>query len=339
MSPTRHPVVSMKPGPEFDRIRTFLRAAWAAAPGCRVPPGDDAAVLEWEPGPSVVLSSDAFVEGVHFRRAWLQWDAVGYRATAAALSDLAAMAARPIGVLVSLIVPPETEETTLGELGEGVGRCLRRYESGLLGGDLAHTAGELVLDICALGAAHDPVGRDGAKPGHEVWLTGAVGGAAAAVQAWSRSLEPDPRARAAFERPAVRVDEARWLRERIGLTALVDVSDGLASDARQIAAASGCLVRLDVDAVPLAPPLSEYVSRDAALRIALSGGEDYELLLCCREGAEDVRAEFQERFGVELTRIGTVQEGGPGIAWSSSRGTAVPADLEGYDHFARKTDA
>jgi thiamine-monophosphate kinase len=329
----------MKPGPEFDRIRAFLRAARASAPEIQVPPGDDAAVVGWERDTSVVLSTDAFVEGVHFRRAWLQWDAVGYRATAAALSDMAAMAARPVGVLVSLIVPPETEEGTLVELGEGVGNCLRRYEAGLLGGDLAHTAGELVIDICALGVADDPIGRGGARVGDEVWLTGAVGGAAAAVRAWSRSLEPDPRARAAFERPTARVAEARWLQDRMVLKALIDVSDGLASDAHQIAAASRCRLLIDVDAVPLAPPLSEYASREAALGIALTGGEDYELLLCCQAGSGDeVRREFEERFGAGLTRIGTVQGGETGVSWTSSRGTVVPADLEGYDHFAPETD-
>lgn len=328
----------MKPGPEFDRIRAFLRSVRASVPEMQVPPGDDAAVLRWEADGSVVLSTDAFVEGVHFRRAWLQWEAVGYRATAAALSDLAAMTARPVGVLVSLIVPPETEKGTLEELGEGVGQCLRRYDAGLLGGDLSHTAGEMVIDICAVGVVSDPVGRGGARAGDEVWLTGAVGGAAAAVQSWSRSLEPDPRARAAFERPVARVAEARWLRERAGMTALIDLSDGLASDARQIAAASGCRLRLDVDAVPLAPPLSEYASRETALRIALAGGEDYELLLCCRPGMADaVRTGFEEQFGTGLAKIGEVLEGA-GVIWTSSRGTAVPPDLEGYDHFVRESD-
>ncbi len=337
MTDMPQPFARMKPGPEFDRIRAFLRSVRASAAEVRTPPGDDAAVLSWKPDRSVVLSSDAFVEGVHFRRAWLQWQAVGYRATAAALSDLAAMAARPVGVLISLIVPPETEESTLEELGEGVGDCLRRYEAGLLGGDLSHTQGELVMDICALGAVRDPVGRSGASVGDEVWLTGAVGGAAAAVQAWSRSQEPDPRARAAFERPTARVAEARWLRQHVGMTAAIDLSDGLASDARQIAAASRCRLLLDADAVPLAPPLSEYASRETALRIALAGGEDYELLLSCAPGrADEHRVEFEDRFGAGLTRIGEVKEG-EGVDWMSSRGTAIPADLEGYDHFARES--
>lgn len=327
----------MKPGPEFDRIRAFIAAVRAAAASVEIPPGDDAAVICWPTDESVVLSSDAFVEGVHFKRAWLRWEAVGYRATAAALSDLAAMAARPVGVLVSLMVPPETEVSMLTALGEGVGECLRRHETGLLGGDLAHSPGVVALDVCAVGASRGPKGRGGASAGDEIWLTGTVGGAASAVQAWERSMEPDPRARAAFERPTARIAEAIWLAEHADLTALIDLSDGLAGDARQIAAASEARLRIDLDTVPLAPPLSEYASRDAALGLALAGGEDYELLLCGSEGSlGTMRAEFERRFGIRLTKVGVVEEG-EGVIWVSESGASVPAGLDGFDHFAQET--
>lgn len=328
--------VRMKPGPEFDRIRSFIAAVGAASSASEIAPGDDAAVIRWSGDESLVLSTDAFVEGVHFKRAWLRWEAVGYRATAAALSDLAAMAARPVGILVSLLLPPEMEESTLVALGEGVGECLRRHETGLLGGDLAHALDALAIDVCAVGASRRPIGRSGAGEGDEVWLTGELGGAAAAVQAWGRSLEPDPRARAAFERPRARIDEAIWLGEHADLTALIDVSDGLAGDARQIAAACEARLSIDLDAVPLAPPLSEYASREAALSLALAGGEDYELLLCGRKGSlEAVRAEFERRFEVTLTRVGSVEEG-EGVTWTSTSGASIRADLDGFDHFAPK---
>jgi len=324
----------MKPGPEFDRIRAFIAAVRAASASVEIPPGDDAAVIRWPSDQSVVLSSDAFVEGVHFKRAWLRWEAVGYRATAAALSDLAAMAARPVGVLISLMVPPETEESMLVALGEGVGECLRRHETGLLGGDLAHSPSVVAIDVCAVGSSRSPISRGGASDGDEIWLTGAVGGAATAVQAWGRSMEPDPRARAAFERPTARIAEAIWLAEHADLTALIDLSDGLAGDARQIAAASEARLRIDLDAVPLAPPLSEYVTREAALGLALAGGEDYELLMCSEEGSlETVRAEFERRFEISLTKVGAVEEG-EGVAWTSASGASVPAGLDGFDHFA-----
>lgn len=325
----------MKSSPEFDRIRAFVAAVAAPCPAAALGPGDDAAVLR-PLAESIVLSTDAFVEGVHFRREWLRWEAVGYRAAAASLSDLAAMAAHPVGVLVSLMVPPEIEERTLTALGAGFGECLRRYEAGLLGGDLTHALGAMAIDVCVVGTSRSPVTRGGAKPGDEVWITGEVGGAGAALHAWQRSMEPDPRARAAFERPAPRIPEAQWLQRRAELTALIDLSDGLAADARQIAAASETRLRIDVDAVPLAPPLCEYSDREVALRLGLAGGEDYELLLCCRAGSLDgQQAEFERRFEVPLTRIGEVVDG-EGVIWTSAMGDSVPADLNGYDHFARE---
>jgi thiamine-monophosphate kinase len=232
------------------------------------------------------------------------------------------------------MVPPETEESMLVTLGEGVGECLRRHETGLLGGDLAHSPSVVAIDVCAVGASRSPISRGGATEGDEVWLTGAVGGAAAAVQAWGRSMEPDPRARSAFERPTARIAEAIWLAEHADLTALIDLSDGLAGDARQIAAASEARLRIDLDAVPLAPPLSEHATREAVLGLALAGGEDYELLICSEEGSlEAVRAEFERRFQIRLTKVGVVEEG-EGVVWMSASGASVPAGLDGFDHFA-----
>lgn len=326
----------MKPGPEFDRIRAFIEAVRATSPGVRIQPGDDAAVILRPNEESVVLSSDAFIEGVHFKRAWVRWEAVGYRATAGALSDLAAMAARPAGILISLMLPPEMEQSMLVALGEGVGECLRRHDTGLLGGDLAQSPGVVAIDVCAVGSSSAPIGRGGAMEGDEVWLTGAVGGAAAAVKAWGSSMEPDPRARMAFERPTARIAEALWLADQTNLTALIDLSDGLAGDARQIAAASGARLRIDLDAVPLAPPLSEYATREAAMGLGLAGGEDYELLLCSEPGSvQAVRTEFERRFELSLTRVGVV-EAGEGVAWTSASGLSLPADLNGFDHFARE---
>ncbi len=323
----------MKPGPEFDRIRAFVAAVGAPVPELELPPGDDAAVLRPLDGERIVLSSDSSVEGVHFRRAWLRWEVIGYRAAAAALSDLAAMAARPIGVLVSLMVPPETDQGTLVSIGEGLGVCLRRHGAGLLGGDLAHAPAGVAIDVTAVGACRSPVTRTGARAGDEVWVSGAVGGAASAVRAWERSMEPDPRARAAFERPPARLAEALWLNERVRLTALIDLSDGVAGDARQIAAASEMRLVIDLDAIPLAPPLAEYADRDAALRLALAGGDDYELLLCCEPGGiEALRPEFEAGFGLPLTRIGSVEDGA-GVEWVSAQGAALPPELDGYDHF------
>lgn len=326
--------VRLAPGPEFDRIRRLVRAAGARAPAAGAGgPGDDAAVVEAPPGQKLVVSSDLSVEGVHFQRAWLTWGTVGHRAVASALSDLAAMAARPLGVLLSVALPPELDVEVLEELAEGAGRVLAAAGAPLLGGDLSSSPGPVVVDVVVVGAAARPVGRAGARSGDELWVTGELGGAAAAVQAWTRSLEPDPRARRAFERPAPRLEEARWLAERARPTALIDLSDGLAGDAAHVAAASGVRAVLDADAVPLAPPLDEFADRGAALRLAAGGGEDYELLVAAPPGALEGQAgSFEKRFGLPLTRLGRLEEG-RGVRWIGQDAGSLAGLTGGFDHF------
>lgn len=324
------------PGAEFDMIRRILEAASRASPPpeLRTGPGDDACVLEFSPGEKVVLSSDMAVEEVHFRRAWLRWETVGRRAVAASVSDLAAMAARPLGVLVSVAVPPELDRAVLEEMVTGMAACLEEHGGGLLGGDLSRSPGPVVLDVTAVGAAERPVGRDGARPGDELWVTGVLGGSAAAAHDWSHGLEPDPRARRAFERPRPRIAEARWLVEEADVHALIDLSDGLAGDARHVAAASGARLEVSLPDVPLSEVLEAYADRDAALRRALSGGEDYELLAAVPAGSLDGRGgEFGRRFGTSLARVGRVTAG-EGVAWLDAEGREVEGIGGGFDHMA-----
>ncbi|MBT8479564.1 MAG: thiamine-phosphate kinase, partial [Gemmatimonadetes bacterium] len=294
-------------------------------------PGDDAAVLRVSGPESLVVSSDLSVEGIHFRREWLTWDAIGFRAVAAALSDLAAMAARPIGVLVSLATPPELDARTLAELAGGIGICLREHEAALLGGDLSRSPGPVVLDVTVIGAAARPVARSGAVPGDEVWVTGRLGGAAAAAAAWSGGLEPHPAARRAFERPSPRLLEAHVLRESAEVHAMIDLSDGLAADAEQIAAASGVGLVIESGAVPVHEVLENWARPDAALAIAVGGGEDYELLAALAPGtALEAASRLYREFELDLTRVGTVVEGA-GVAWFSGTGELTDPPASGFD--------
>lgn len=330
MAPAGGPL-PLGPGAEFDLIRDFLAAA-AAPSSARVPPGDDAAVFRLPEGEEVVVGTDLSVEGVHFRRAWMSWEAVGYRAVAAALSDLAAMAARPVGVLLSLALPPELDRDVALSLATGAGGCLRRFGAGLLGGDISRSPGPVVVDAVAVGGAERAVGRDGIRPGDEIWVTGTLGGAAAAVSDLSRALEPDPRARRAFEHPTPRLEEARWLAARADLTGMIDVSDGLAGDAAHLAAASGVRLELRIEAVPVAAPLRSYPRAEAARDLALGGGEDYELLLAASAGSlADLATAFDERFGLPLTRLGVATRG-EGVRWLAGDGSEVEP-VRGWDHF------
>jgi thiamine-monophosphate kinase len=316
----------LAPGPEFDLIRRFLRGVPGAAGEVRVGPGDDCAVIS---AGDVALSSDMSVEGVHFHRDWLAPDEIGYRAAAAALSDLAAVAARPVGLLVSLALPAGDAGEFAEEVMRGVRRAAEFAGAALLGGDVASTAGPLVVDVIVVGAAAAPVLRSGAAPGDEVWVTGTLGGAAAAVAAWLAGGTSDASARERFAAPIPRVHEALFLLDHGIPTAMIDLSDGLAGDAAHLAAASGAALVLDAPAIPIHSALAGH---DEALRLAVSGGEDYELCFTARAGAvEPHAAAFEERFGIALTRVGRV-EAGAGAWWSEGEGRRA-MERGGFQHF------
>lgn len=326
----------MPPG-EFERIGEMLEVAarLPAPPEVVLGPGDDAAVLRPAAGESVVLSVDLSIEGVHFRREWLTWEAIGYRATAAALSDLAAMGARPLGALVSVALPVELDTGVYVQLASGVTDALAGAGAALLGGDTSRSPGPALIDVTVVGAVGEPMGRAGAEPGDQVWVTGRLGGAAAAVLALQAALEPAPSARRRFERPIPRWREARWLAERGVPTALIDLSDGLAGDARHVARASAVGLRLRIDAIPLDDSLEGWSDTGAARRIAAGGGEDYELLFTAPAGhVERVRSAFERAFDLELTRVGDVVPGS-GVTWNDRAGEPVdPPAPAGFDHFA-----
>lgn len=317
-------VIGLGSGPEFDLIRRFLHGADPERPEVRVGPGDDAAVVAAD---GVVLTVDMAVEDVHFRRGWIDDPEVGYRSAAAAISDLAAMAARPIGLLASLALGPGHEEGAGEAVMRGVRAAAGDVGAVLLGGDLSRSPGPLVLDIVAIGEAASPVLRSGAAPGDEVWVTGELGAAASAVEAWLRGEEPEPAARAAFARPRPRIGEASWLAERGLCSALVDLSDGIAGDAGHLAAASG--VRVVVEATRL--PVAAVAAGPDGIRLAASGGEDYELCFTARPSRVGaVAAEFERRFDLPLTRVGRV-EAGSGAVVVDGRGEPIP--VRAYQHW------
>lgn len=327
--------VSLGRGAEFDLIRRFLDAAGAAPlpDSVMVPPGDDCTVLRAQ---DLALSVDMSVEDVHFTRNWLTPEEIGFRATAGALSDLAAMAASPIGILVALAVHPR-DVALASRLMEGARSAAAGAGAVLLGGDTTRSPGPVIIDVVVAGAASRPVTRAGARVGDEVWVTGELGAAAAAVRSWRAGSTPSPAARAAFAAPRPRVNEARWLAEQGVMHGLIDLSDGLAGDAEHLAAASGVQIILDAIRIPIhqAARPDAIGGRPAdALRLALGGGEDYELCFAAEPLAvERLRAEFTGRFDVPLTRVGTVHDGG-GVMLRREDGVLEDLRFWGYDHFA-----
>ena len=330
----RHPPAAgapLAPGAEFDLIRRFLPRHAAARADVRVGPGDDCAVIV---GDGIALSTDLSVEGVHFRRDWLSMREIGGRAAAAALSDLAAVAARPIGLLVSLALPPADAGGHAVQLMEGVRRVADHAGAALLGGDVARTPGPLVVDVTVVGEAARPVLRSGAAVGDEVWVTGELGASALYVRQMLAHVEPEAAARQRYAAPVPRLREARWLAERALPTAMIDLSDGLAGDAAHLSAASGAAVLLAAELVPVHPAVRRRApSPDEALHLALTGGEDYELCFTARLGEVEPHCRaFEEAFGVRLTCVGRMG-GGDGVWWTDPEGHRTPLELRGYQHF------
>lgn len=317
--------VALGPGGEFDLIRRFLMHGGTPSPSVLVGPGDDAAVLSdgW------VLTTDLTVEGVHFRPEWISDREVGYRAAAAALSDLAAMAAEAVGALVSMAVP-RGRRVDAEAVQAGAWEAVAAVGGTIIGGDLSRSPGPLVVDVVVLGRTERPILRAGASPGDELWVTGALGASAAAVWSWERGEEPIPELREAFARPRPRLAAARRLVEACDVHALIDLSDGLAGDAGHIAAAGGVRLVLDPARVPVAPGAERACGPDEARSLALHGGEDYELLFAAAPGSVDAD-DLSRLAAVSLTRVGRVDEG-EGV-WMLVDGAERPVERGGYSHF------
>jgi thiamine-monophosphate kinase len=282
--------------------------------------GDDAAVLSSPKSGSLVVSTDASIENVHFRREWLSAQEIAYRSTVAALSDLAAVAAKPIGMLLALTIP-DSWRYEIDSLADGIGEAARSSRTKIVGGDLSE--GEsLSFTITVLGESNRPLLRSTARPGDRVYVTGELGGAQAALSSFMRGETPAPEYRARFAHPVARIQEALWLTTH-GASAGIDISDGLTADLSNIVAASNVCVSIDVDRVPA---MSGVTPLDAC-----ASGEEYELIVSS-PGSLDA-AEFEREFGVALTEIAVI-EAGKAQVQLSSKGQPVPVP-EGYLHFSK----
>jgi thiamine-monophosphate kinase len=303
-------------GAEFDAVRAMLRVWGAQATGI----GDDAAVLPLHDGESLVASTDASFEHVHFERGWLTPREIGARAAAAALSDLAAMAAAPTGLLLALGVPPAWR-SELDALAQGVGEVAAAARCPIIGGNVSR-ASELSLTITVLGTSRRPLERSGARAGDALCVTGLLGGPGAALDALLRGATPRDVDRARFAAPQPRIAEGRWLAEH-GAHAAIDISDGLVADAGHLAAASGVRVVLDLASLPCIEGITPAS--------AASSGEEYELLVAFPAEALPDAREFRERFGIPLTPVGYVEAGG-GVRLESAEDRV---DLSpGHDHLS-----
>lgn len=253
--------------------------------------GDDAAVLRG----GLVWTIDASVEGVHFERKWLSIEQIGNRAIEAALSDLAAMGAEPIGALVALTLPPRCGRREIEALAKGQARAAKRTKCPIIGGNI--TRGPVLsLTTTAFGRAKRPLCRDGARAGDELWLVGKVGWARSGLELLQTKKTKPAALIAAWREPRALVVEGRGLVGRA--TACIDISDGLSGDAWHLADESAVCLVIE----------SERLARDngpVSLEHALAGGEDYALLAT---GPARRRPAFARRIGRVVRGRGVLLE-------------------------------
>lgn len=311
------------------------------SPTVLVGPGDDAAVVAGSRNERLVVTTDAVVEGVHFSRAYSTPADIGHRALAVNLSDLAAMGATPRWALLSLILPCSMREADVEEIADGLAALASRHGVSVVGGNITRTDGPLIVDVTAGGevASRKWLTRAGARAGDDIWVSGALGGAAAGLEMLrvrgaevrgaeciARHLRPEPRVRL-----GIAIGRAK------AATAAMDLSDGLADALEQVGAASAVGVRIDGAAVPIDPCAREWWTARGVdpVRAAVAGGDDYELMLAVprkRHGA--LRNATRHVADPPLTKIGAfTKDPRERVLIRTGKEEELP---KGFEHFANR---
>ncbi len=295
----------MRRSGEFELIRRFLAPLATAAGAGRLE--DDAALLDTPGDGRLVVTTDTMVEGVHFPGDGPP-GLIARRLLRCNLSDLAAMGARPDGYLLNLALPGRIDDPWLEAFATGLAEDQEEFAVSLLGGDTVATPGALTLTVTAFGSASAPVRRSGARPGDRVFVTGPIGDGCFGLKAVRGEIDA-PRLAERYWLPSPRFGAAE------GATAAADISDGLVADLGHICRASGVAAVIDLEAAPLSPEVAA-LGPEARLE-ALTGGDDYELVLTARESP-----------AIPVGRIVS----GEGVTVVDSAGQPVPLARQGYRH-------
>ena len=312
-------------------------AARGKNPAIQTGIGDDCAVLRLlsrgkKNEKDTLVTTDFTLEGIHFRRDWHSAKSVGHRCLARGLSDIAAMGGKPVAAFLSLALPRTLPQSWVSRFARSLIKLADRYDVTLAGGDTAESPNGILADIIVLGTAPkgDAVLRSGARPGDRIYVSGELGGSAAAV--WEMRTKPkrklNPRQYPRHFFPEPRVELGRALREKGLASAMIDTSDGLSTDLAHICEASGVGSELQEEAIPRAtvgkPP------REVDLQFALHGGEDYELLFTARRGKR-----IPSRIaGVPITQIGHITARRK-IFLMNPRGVGYELEPLGWEHFRK----
>jgi thiamine-monophosphate kinase len=306
--------------------------------------GDDCAVLRLAPGRrggrsagrgaenDTLITTDFSLEGIHFRRDWHSAESVGHRCLARGLSDIAAMGGDPVAAFLSLALPRKLPQSWVRRFTRSLVSLAQRYGVTLAGGDTAESPSGVLADIVVVGTVPrgKAVLRSGARPGDLIYVSGELGGSAAAISRMrekpTRKLNPREYPRHFFPEP--RIELGRALREKGLASAMIDTSDGLSTDLAHICEESGVGAELQAEAIPLASVGKP--ARVVDLQFALHGGEDYELLFTAPAGKR-----VPSRIaGIPITRIGRITRRRK-IFLKNERGASHEVEPLGWEHFRR----
>lgn len=285
--------------------------------------GDDCAVLPVGAGESLLFTSDLLAEGVHFLRTATTPRELGGKSLAVNLSDIAAMGGRPVATLLSLALPQEATDDWVQEFLEGYRMLSEHYGVALVGGDTSASESGIVINVTAIGRAADCriKRRSDARPGDTILTGGPLGESAAGLRDILAGRCDTPLA-AVHRNPVPQVEEGTWLGGRREVHAMMDLSDGLASDIRHILERSGVGAEIEIECIPS--------SVDA--QTAVCGGEDYKLLLTADPSqTPSLCADFRDRFRTQLFPVGRITES-PGLIWLHN-GIPQPLDWQGFRHY------
>jgi thiamine-monophosphate kinase len=320
-----------------------IRRAASSAKNPAVPTGigDDCAVLRIVPRhgqqkaneKDTLVTTDFSLEGIHFRRDWQSPESVGHRCLARGLSDVAAMGGEPVAAFLSLALPRELPQSWVGRFVRSLTTLAERYGVTVAGGDTAESPDGVLADIIAVGTVPrgEAILRSGAKPGDRIYVSGELGGSAAAL--WElrkkpkRRLNPKEYPRHFFPEP--RIELGRILREKGWASAMIDTSDGLSTDLAHICEESGVGAEIKAELIPRASV--GQPAREVDLQFALHGGEDYELLFTAARGKR-----IPSRIaGVPITLIGHVTRRKK-IAMRNRAGVKSELQPRGWEHFRKR---
>ena len=313
------------PLPERELIRRLRAAAKSRFLG------DDCAVLRLAAGQELLVTTDFSLEGVHFRRDWHSPEVTGHRCLARGLSDIAAMGGEPVAVFLSMALPPDLPQRWVDGFLNGLLRLAKENKVPLAGGDTAQSPGGVLADIVVVGSV--PRGRavlrSGAKPGDHIYVTGSLGGSAAALELLEQGRKLRERDHPRHFAPIPRLKIGRVLREKKLASAMIDLSDGLSVDLAHICEESGVGAEVEQQAIPLAEigPTAHVVDPD----FALHGGEEYELLFT----APRKNRIPSSIAGVDITRIGSITPNRK-LFLVGQHGARTELQPRGWEHFRKK---